>query len=292
MREFVAACAQFSVTPNDIEANARKSAEWLEKTVKTHNAELVVMPETITTGFVTKLSTDELFDLVDRIPGKTTARMQQEAAKWHTHVVWSTYERGEEGIVYNTVALIGPEGDILGTYRKVHPFPTERLDLGGWTTRGDDPVVCDTDLGKIGLICCYDGDFPELSRVEALMGAEILVRPSAFLRTFHIWQLTNLARAFDNHVYMVATNAVGPDGGMNYYYGHSMIVSPTAQILAQARGTEETVAARLDPDPIQTLGCGSEVPMVFNHLEDRWIKAYRDILTDGTSTFPRFRPEA
>ncbi|HEY9765658.1 MAG TPA: carbon-nitrogen hydrolase family protein [Chroococcales cyanobacterium] len=287
MKEFVAACAQFAVKPNDIEGNSLKAAEWLEAAVKTHGAELVVFPETITTGFVPKLSISELYDLVDHIPGKTTERMQKEAKKFKAHVVWSTYERGEENIIYNTTVLIGSEGDVLGTYRKVHPFPTERVDLGGWTTRGDETVVCDTELGKIGLICCYDGDFPELSRVIALKGAEVIVRPSAFLRTFHIWQLTNLARAYDNHVYMVATNAVGPDAGMNYYYGHSMIVSPTAQILAQARGTEEMVAARLDPEPLRNLGCGSAVPMVFNHMEDRWPKAYEGILEEGKSTFPR-----
>ena len=73
---------------------------------------------------------------------------------------------------------------------------------------------------------CYDGDFPELYRAEAIMGAEVICRPSALLRSFEIWELTNRARAYDNHVYIVACNAVGPDAGGNYYFGHSMIVDP------------------------------------------------------------------
>jgi predicted amidohydrolase len=283
MREFTAACVQMAITPNDILGNTEKAAHWLKEAAR-RDAKLVVFPETVTTGFIPNLTKEELYDLVSPIPGHTTSGIQKAAAQTGIHVVWSTYERGEEGRIYNTTALIGPEGDILGTYRKAHPFPTER----GWTTPGTEAVCCDTELGKIGLICCYDGDFPELSRATVLKGAEVIVRPSAFLRTFHIWQLTNLARAYDNHVYMIATNAVGPDAGNNYYYGHSMIVSPTAQILAQARGTEELVFAKLDPDPIRTLGCGSDFPMVFNHLEDRNVAAYQGILENGKSPFPRY----
>ena len=92
-----------------------------------------------------------------------------------------------------------------------------------------------TGLGSIGMIVCYDGDFPELSRLLAVKGAEVIVRPAALLRSFDIWHITNAARAYDNHVYVIATNAVGPDAGGNYYLGHSMIVNPIAWRLAQAR---------------------------------------------------------
>jgi predicted amidohydrolase len=86
-------------------------------------------------------------------------------------------------------------------------------------------VVVETPLANIGLSICYDGDFPELFRAEAIMGAEVIARPSALLRSFEIWELTNRARAYDNHVYIVACNGVGPDAGGNYYFGHSMIVT-------------------------------------------------------------------
>jgi predicted amidohydrolase len=115
--------------------------------------------------------------------------------------------------------------------------------------------VFETALGSIGMILCYDGDFPELSRLLAVKGAEVIVRPSALLRSFDIWYITNAARAYDNHVYVVATNSVGPDAGGSYYFGHSMIVNPIAWRLAQARGGEEIIAAKLDPDPLRYVTC-------------------------------------
>ena len=83
------------------------------------------------------------------------------------------------------------------------------------------------------------------------MGAEVIVRPSALLRSFEIWDLTDRARAYDNHVYIVACNAVGADAGANYYFGHSMIVDPIAHSLAQARGTGRGHLRRTRPGPDQ-----------------------------------------
>ena len=197
-----------------------------------------------------------------------------------------TYERGEErGVVYNSAALIDPRGEVIGVYRKTHLFPTERKSAGGWSTPGNKPVVVETELGNIGLTICYDGDFPELYRCEAIMGAEIICRPSALLRSFEIWEMTNKARAYDNHVYLLACNMVGPDAGDNYYFGHSMIVSPIAQVQALARGTEEVIAVELDPDPIKQLTYGAQTPMIFDHLQDRNLAAYEKILTPARSRF-------
>jgi predicted amidohydrolase len=201
-------------------------------------------------------------------------------------VVYTTYERGEnEDTVYNTAILINDEGKIIGKYRKTHPFPTERKEGGGWTTPGDKADVFDTKLGKIGMIICYDGDFPELCRVEAIKGAEIIVRPSALLRSYDIWQFVNQARAYDNHVYFIAVNSVGSDAGGSYYFGSSMIIDPTGWKLAQARGCDEIISAKLNPDPIKYVSHGTKSPMIFDHLEDRNINVYKEILTEAKSPF-------
>jgi len=202
------------------------------------------------------------------------------------YLTYPTYERGpEEGVVYNSLALYGPEGSLLGLYRKTHLFPTERLAGGGWSTAGTEPVTVHTPLCSFGLTLCYDGDFPELYRCEALAGAEVILRPSALLRSYQIWELTTRARAYDNHVYLAACNSIGPDAGSNYYFGHSMIVSPTAQVIALARGGEEIIAAELDPDPIKRVTLGSNAPMIFDHLQDRNLTAYSTVLTPGRSRF-------
>jgi len=286
MKEFIAACVQIAITPNDIKANINKSVSWLEKAVKENQAELIVFPETVTTGFVTNLEANELWDLLDDAPGHITAEIQKAAKAYGVHVVWPTYRRGpQRGVVYNSSILIGPDGEIIGTYDKTHPFPLERADCGGWVTVGNHADVYETALGSIGMIICYDGDFPELSRILAVKGAEVITRPSALLRSFDIWNLTTSARAYDNHVYMVATNSVGPDAGGGYYFGHSMIVNPIAWRLAQARGSEEIIAAKLDPDPLRYVTTGSNSPQVFDHLRDRNLALYRESLKEARSRF-------
>ncbi|MDI3534783.1 MAG: hypothetical protein PWQ82_1148 [Thermosediminibacterales bacterium] len=286
MKEFIAAGVQIASRPNDVDYNLEKIKHWLEKAVKEHDAELVVFPETVTTGFTPNMSVEELYNLVSTIPGKITDEIANIARQLDTHVVLPTYERGpDKGVVYNSSVLINNKGDIVGVYRKTHLFPTERIEGGGWSTPGRRAEVYDTELGKIGMIICYDGDFPELSRVLALKGAEIITRPSALLRSYEIWAVTNQARAYDNHVYLIGVNAVGPDAGENYYFGHSMIVSPIAQKLALARGTEEIISARLNPDPIKHVTYGAQTPMMFDHLQDRNLAVYEGILQEGKSSF-------
>ncbi len=286
MKEFVAACVQIAVTPNDVPANVEKGVAWLERAVKEYEAELIVFPETVTTGFVTSLDADGLWDLVDEAPGRITAEIQKAAKTHGVHVVWPSYRRGPaQGIVYNSSILIGPDGGIIGIYDKTHPFPLERADCGGWVTLGSRADVFETALGSIGMIICYDGDFPELSRLLAVKGAEVILRPSALLRSFDIWYITNCARAYDNHVYVVATNSVGPDAGGSYYFGHSMIVTPIAWRLAQARGGEEIIAAKLDPDPLRYVTWGSKSLQVFDHLQDRNLELYEEILKEARSRF-------
>ncbi len=251
MKEFVAACVQISIKPNEVQTNIDKGIVWLKKAVDEYEAELIAFPETVTTGYETNLTPEDLWDLVDTAPGRITADIQTAAKDLGVYVVWPSYRRGgERGVVFNSAILIGPDGEIIGTYDKTHPAPWERRDGGGWVEVGKRADVFETPLCNIGMIICYDGDFPELSRLLAVRGAEVIVRASALQRSYDIWYITNAARAYDNHVYVVASNLVGPDACGNYGFGHSMIVNPIAWRLAQARGTEEIIAAKLDPDPM------------------------------------------
>ena len=286
MIRFTAACTQFSVTPLAVRENVEKSAHWIEQAVRETDARLVVLPETVTTGFTPGISAEELWDIVDTLPGDKTKPIAQIARDLKVHVVFPSYERGPtRGVVYNAAALFDKRGEVVGVYRKTHLFPIERRSSGGWSTPGRQPLAVETELANIGLTICYDGDFPELFRAETIMGAEVICRPSALLRSFEIWETTNKARAYDNHVYIVACNGVGPDAGGNYYFGHSMIVSPIAQVQALARGTEEIIAVELDPDPIKRITYGANTPMIFDHLQDRNLAAYENILTPARSRF-------
>jgi len=284
MKEFIVAGVQIAAKPNDVEANIKKSLEWIPKAVDL-GAELIVFPETITTGFAPGLSKEELWDLMDFANGRTTEAIQKAAAKYGKYIIWPTYERGKErGVVYNSAFLIDRSGEIIGTYRKTHPWPGERVDCGNWVTPGDTADAYDTDLGKIGIIICYDGDFPNLSTTIALKGAEVIVRPAAFLRTYDHWWATNFARAYDNHVYVVGVNAVGTDAAGSLYYGHSMIVGPNGWKLAQARCSEEIVYAKVSPDGFKYIYGGMTSQQCFDHLQDRNLEVY-DTMKKAKSNF-------
>jgi predicted amidohydrolase len=276
MVPFIAAALQVAPTPGPltaavVKANLDSCVDHLRRCVDVTSAELVVLPEAATTGFSPGVGSERLWDLVSEVPGPVSEPIQEAARLLGVHIVFGTYERGpERGTVYNTAAIAGPTGEILGTYRKTHLFCGEDRSDGGWVTPGDEAVVVDTDLARIGLMICFDGDYPELSRIEAVMGAEVICRPSALLRSADIWELTNRARAYDNHVFVVATNATGMDPAGLIYFGNSMIVTPIADVIARAASHEGWVSARLDPaTAMASLTPGSNVPQRFDHLADR-----------------------
>ncbi len=290
MRAFTAAAIQVAPVPGPLTAatvksNVDKCVSLVERCVESTGAELVVLPESASTGFTPGLPPSDLWELMDGVPGTVTAPVQEVAARLGVHVVFGTYSRGETPeIVYNSAVLIGPSGDVLDAYRKTHLFCGEGRAEGGWVTPGDGAVVVRTELGSIGLIICFDGDYPELSRVTAIRGAEVICRPSALLRSADIWELTNRARAYDNHVFVVGANATGIDPSGVIYFGNSMIVSPIGEVMALAASHEGWVSARLDPaTALRSLTPGSNVPQRFDHLADRNLRFIRDHLDELAS---------
>ncbi|HEY3000485.1 MAG TPA: carbon-nitrogen hydrolase family protein [Acidimicrobiales bacterium] len=296
MTPFVAAGIQVGPVPGPltaaaVAANVDAALAVVRRCVATTGAALVVVPETVTTGFVTGLDPGGLWDLVAPVPGPLTAAAQAAAVELGVTLVWPTYEAGpDRGTVYNSVAVVDPGGRVVGVYRKTHLFPAEQE----WVTPGDDVLVVDTPVGRLGSVICFDGDFPELVRIEAGLGAEVVVRPSAFLRSADIWELTTRARAYDNHVYVVAPNAVGVDPGGCVYFGNSLIVGPTGEVLARGTAQPGWVAATVGVDPMAAISPGSSVRQSFDHLAERNLALYRrhrDVLeAEGRAPFPPAAP--
>ena len=285
-RRIVIAGAQFAVVPNDIPTNLYRCVYFLRRAVEDTGAKLLVFPESITTGFNPALKARDLWELLPRTETMLTP-VQQICKELKIHCVLPTYERGSKpGIVYNSAFLIDSRGRTLGVYRKTHLFPTERLSNKGWTTPGHRYPVFRTEIGTIGMHLCYDGDFPEISRILAVKGATILCRPAALMRNFEIWEASNKMRAYENHVYHVAVNAIGSDAAHTTYFGHSMIVSPIAQTLALGRAVDDLIYAEMDPNPLQRVSYGSDAPMLFDHLEDRNVKGYtKELFAPAWSPF-------
>lgn len=287
MKAFTAAALQIAPVPGplsaeSIAANVAKCVDFTRRCVDATGAELLVLPESATTGFTPACTPEELWDLITDLPGGLIEPLQDVAKQSGVVICVGTYERGpERGVVYNSSALIDRSGEVLGVYRKTHPFCSEIVTGGGWVTPGDTVAVCDTDLGRIGMIICFDGDYPELSRIQAVQGAEIICRPSALLRSADIWELTSRARAYDNHVYVIGANAVGADPAGVLYFGNSHIVTPIAHIAAKAATHEGWVTARLDPaEAMASLTPGSNIGQAFDHLRDRNLDLINNHLDD------------
>ena len=300
MRESTVAAVQVApssqpLSAATIAANTERAIALVRDCVGATGAELVVLPESVTTGFTPGVDAETLWDLVSEVPGPVLEPFRDAASDLGIHLVVGTYERGaSRGVVHNAAAVLGPSGGVLGVYRKTHPFGGERADRGGWVTPGTDICVVDTPLGRIGVIICFDGDYPELSRITAIRGAEILCRPSALLRSADLWELTNRARAYDNHVYVVGANATGVDPAGVIYFGNSMIVTPIAEVVARAASHECWVSARLDPaTAMSSLTPGSSVPQTFDHLADRnldvIVKNADALLGEAATSFPYHR---
>ncbi|GAA4154266.1 carbon-nitrogen hydrolase family protein [Actinomadura keratinilytica] len=295
MRAFTAAAVQFAPEPGPLtEASVRrnldKAVTWTRRCVQESGAELVVLPETCTTGFHPGVPAARLRALASPVPGPVSEPIQQVARELGVHVCFGTYERAGTA-VRNAAVLVGPDGDVLGVYRKTHPFRLEDARHGGWAEPGGEVTVVDTPLGRIGMAICFDGDFPELWRIMAVRGAEVVCRPSALLRSADIWELTTRARAYDNHVYVVAANAVGADPAGTLYFGNSMVVTPIAEVVARAAAHEGWAAARLDPAAaMASLTPGSSVRHSFDHLAERNLELYEkyaaDLLGPASTPFP------
>jgi deaminated glutathione amidase len=152
----------------------------------------------------------------------------------------------------NTCPVFDPSGDLVAVYRKIHMFDVE---VGGHVYReseaeepGEETLVCAAEGWRVGLTVCYDLRFPELYRILALEGAELITVPAAF--TLYTgkdhWELLLRARAVENQCYVAAANEWGVHEGGKASYGRSTIVDPWGVVLAQAADEDTIVAAELD----------------------------------------------
>jgi predicted amidohydrolase len=153
----------------------------------------------------------------------------------------------------NTSVLIGRDGEVRGVYRKIHMFDVEVDGVvyaeSATEEPGDEPVVTTLTGGTaLGMSICYDLRFPELYRILAVRGAEVITVPSAFTlaTTRDHWEVLVRARAIENQCFVVAANQIGTDGAGHRAGGRSMIVDPWGLVLATAPDIETTILADLD----------------------------------------------
>jgi predicted amidohydrolase len=233
----------------DVAGNARRALALADSI--SPRAALYVLPELALSGyaFVSKAEARALAETPDarreaESPGLAAVAAWARARR--AHVVIGFPERGAGGRVYNSAALLGPDGRVKDVYRKLHLFDAEKL----WFTPGDRaPRVSRVGPARVAMIVCYDWRFPEIARVLALAGADVIAHPSNLVVPALAQQAMRV-RALENRVFAVTANRVGEDvrpGVTLGFTGRSQIIDVNGGVLASAGAkAPKALVAELD----------------------------------------------
>jgi predicted amidohydrolase len=226
----------------DLAANLEAARRGLHEAADL-GARLIIFPECVLSGYCFA-DRDHGWACSEPLPGPASEVLARDCRRRGAFVIAGLLERGENGELFNSCLLVGPEG-YLGSYRKIHlPY----LGIDRFTTPGDRPFAVH-DLGglRVGINICYDGSFPESARVLTLLGADLVVLPTNWptgaLATIPLAS----ARALENHVFYAAVNRVGEERGFRFV-GRSRLLGCDGELLAEAGpDAPEIIVAEIDP---------------------------------------------
>ena len=266
------ACVQMCAGP--VKADNLGTAERLVAEAAQAGAELVVLPEKWNAWG----GADVLRANAERLEGGESVAALAEWARRHGVTIVGgsiTEEREGRERLSNTSSVFDADGELVAVYRKIHMFD---VDVGGVAYReseaeepGEETVVCAAGGWRVGLSVCYDLRFPELYRILALDGAELVTVPAAFTAFTgkDHWELLLRARAVENQCYVAAPNQWGTYAPGKASYGRSLIVDPWGVVLAQAPDEDCVIVAEIDRQRLERIR--AELPSLAN----RQAAAYR-----------------
>lgn len=223
---------QFEPILGKKEENVAIMKRILEKAAL-QKTDLVLFPELCLTGYFIQ---DMKEDMAEPIDGPSIRYMQQLCRELDVYTVFSWAELGEDGNIYNSACLISNQGTMVGHYRKVHLYDREKEIF----LPGDTFKVFETDLGRIGIMICFDLDFPESARALALQGADVILVPTNNFRPYARYQETYMkSRSMENEVPMAICNRTGREQSL-IYFGESAVYDAHGQQLLKLDEGERT----------------------------------------------------
>ncbi len=269
-RKLTAAAIQMSSTPDKRENWS--IAERLIRNAADAGAELVALPELWSCHGLEKVYREN----AEPIPGPTTDFLGELARGLGIYILGGSILEDTPGSdkLSNTSTFFGPDGELSAVYRKIHLFDVKVPDREYLESKtiapGREIVTAKAGVATLGLSVCYDVRFPELYRLLALRGAEVLAVPAAF--TLHTgkdhWELLLRARAVENQAFVVAPAQWGQKADGRWTYGRSMIVDPWGTVLAQCSDRDGHALAELDLDYLDRFR--SEFPSLANRRPEAY----------------------
>lgn len=234
-----AAAVQMEALFGDIAHNLARLESLLREV---GDADLIVAPELVTTGYDLERLENTAHELAEPADGITVKTVERLAHDLDATLVVGFLEGGDHDAVYDSVVIASP--DNTTTYRKTHLYPPELRVFAA----GEELATRELSNGvSLGAMICFEHAFPEVATTLAVDGADVLVIPSAVPRGYeHLLTLRTRARAQDNQVFVVASNLTGGD-----FVGGSLIVDPKGEVLASIDHGEGAITAMLDLDMIE-----------------------------------------
>jgi predicted amidohydrolase len=241
-RRFRAAVVQTYADLGDLPANIERTRRHVDEAVR-QGAQLVVLPECMNSGYLFD-SLEHARTLAEPVNGHYGQALAELARTHGIHIGAGLTELGDDGLIYNSAILFDPQGELIGCYRKQF-LPAQDQN---WFSVGDTGMpVFDTALGRIGMLVCFDGRIPEVSRCLAASGAEVILDMANFFVMGQADQWVP-ARAMENGVWFLAATKAGVERSI-YYPGGSLIVAPTGEVRARiANDTEGIACAEIELD--------------------------------------------
>jgi len=249
--------------------NISKAIEMIYKSAK-NNADVIVLPEMFNCPYDNSKFKDYAENLDS---GKTIKVVKQAAKDLGVCVIAGTVPEFSEGKIYNTCMVIDNKGNNIGRHRKIHLFDINipgkiEFKESDILSPGNDITVVDAGVCKIGIAICYDVRFPEIFRIMALRGAQIVVIPGAFNMTtgpMH-WELLMRARAVDNQVFVAAASPARDENAHYVAYGNSIVVDPFAKVLGRLEADEEILFTDIDFSQLDKIR--NELPVLKHRREE------------------------
>lgn len=275
---------QHPTTANRTETIER-AAEGLRQAAA-QGAQIVCLQELFAAPYFCQEEDARHFERAEPLDGPTIQAVSRLALEHKVCVLAGIFERRAAGVYHNSLVVVGPKGETLGVYRKMHIPDDPQFMEKFYFAPGDlGFVTVDTPFAKLGTLICWDQWFPEAARLTAMQGAELLFYPTAIgwieeekaehgAAQLDAWKTMQRSHSIANGVFTVAVNRVGVERSSDYaieFWGHSFVAAPSGQVIAEAGESEQVLVVACD------LSSNEQARQTWPFFRDRRIDAYQGL---------------